>query len=382
MAGDNLVAIQFDQSVDHAEDVATGGETVRDGPQRVALHRGDRAGHLDSPDGSRVLGNSTASKEPATHDEADDRGENRATAGIDTSRATTGGHRHGPGAGPIGRPRCAMGDGLMVECDGHERVLSGWMGSSWGWVTFGTVTNGCSLNVPNGCSYVKGQSEQVFDSGGEHAYAGPMAEALTARQRAILEFIDTSMRDRGYPPSVREIGEAVGLNSPATVHNHLATLQKLGYLRRDPTKPRALEVRFDSSIGVAMERRPARHVPLVGDVAAGTDVLANENVEELIPLPVDFTGEGELFMLRVRGDSMIDAGIFDGDFVVVRQDPTPKNGDIVVAGIPGDEATVKTFKKTGSNITLVPANPRLSPMVFPAADVSIFGKVVTVLRRL
>ena len=254
-----------------------------------------------------------------------------------------------------------------------------------GWRLWGlgsTVTNGCSLNVPNRCSDVKGRGEQVFDSGGEQAYAGLMADALTARQRAILEFIDSSMRDRGYPPSVREIGEAVGLNSPATVHNHLASLQKLGYLRRDPTKPRALEVRFDSSIGVAMERRPARHVPLVGDVAAGTDVLANENVEELIPLPVDFTGEGELFMLRVRGDSMIDAGIFDGDYVVVRQESSPKNGDIVVAGIPGDEATVKTFKKSGSTITLVPANPRLEPMVFPAGDVSIFGKVVTVLRRL
>jgi len=228
----------------------------------------------------------------------------------------------------------------------------------------------------------QGQGEQVFDLGGEQAYAGHMAVALTARQRAILEFIDTSMRDRGYPPSVREIGEAVSLNSPATVHNHLATLQKLGYLRRDPTKPRALEVRFDSSIGVAMERRPARHIPLVGDVAAGTDVLANENVEELIPLPVDFTGEGELFMLRVRGDSMIEAGIFDGDYVVVRQESTPRNGDIVVAGIPGDEATVKTFKKSGANITLIPANPRLQPMVFPAAEVSVFGKVVTVLRRL
>ena len=250
-----------------------------------------------------------------------------------------------------------------------------------GWDTC-TVTNGCSLNVPNRCSEVKGQGEQVFDSGGEQAYARDMAEALTARQRAILEFIDTSMRDRGYPPSVREIGEAVGLNSPATVHNHLATLQKLGYLRRDPTKPRALEVRFDSSIGVAMERRPARHVPLVGDVAAGTDVLANENVEELIPLPVDFTGEGELFMLRVRGDSMIDAGIFDGDYVVVRQESAPRNGDIVVAGIPGDEATVKTFRRDGNTIVLVPSNDALEPLRYDPKDVTIFGKVVTVMRRL
>jgi repressor LexA len=130
-----------------------------------------------------------------------------------------------------------------------------------------------------------------------------------------------------------------------------------------------------------MDRRPARHVPLIGDVAAGTDVLAQENVEDLIPMPSDFTGEGELFMLRVRGDSMIDAGILDGDYVVARQQNTANNGDIVVAGIPGEEGTVKTFKKSGNKITLIPSNPRLQPMVFGADEVSIFGKVVTVLRR-
>jgi repressor LexA len=190
------------------------------------------------------------------------------------------------------------------------------------------------------------------------------------------------MQERGYPPSVREIGEAVGLNSPSTVHNHLNTLQKMGFLRRDPTKPRALEVRFDTNSEVAMERRPSRHVPLIGEVAAGTGLLAQQNVEDLIPLPTDFTGEGELFMLRVRGDSMIDAGILDGDFVVARQQQTADNGDIVVAGIPGDEATVKTFKKSGNKITLVPANPSMDPMVFTSDEVSVFGKVVTVMRRL
>lgn len=209
-----------------------------------------------------------------------------------------------------------------------------------------------------------------------------MSEALTPRQREILLYIEQSMQDRGYPPSVREIGEAVGLNSPSTVHNHLSTLQKMGYLRRDPTKPRALEVRFDTNSEVAMERRPSRHVPLIGDVAAGTDVLAQENVEDLIPLPTDFTGEGELFMLRVRGESMIDAGILDGDFVVARQQKVANNGDIVVAGIPGDEATVKTFKKSGNTITLTPANTSMKPMVFTSDEVSVFGKVVTVLRRL
>ena len=248
------------------------------------------------------------------------------------------------------------------------------------------MANGCSvamkMTVTNGCSHVKASHEQMFDFGYEHPYALHMTDALTARQRAILEFIDTNMRERGYPPSVREIGEAVGLNSPATVHTHLGTLQKLGYLFRDPTKPRALEVRFDSGIGVAMERRQARHVPLVGDVAAGTNVLATENIEELIPLPVDFTGEGELFMLRVRGDSMIEAGILDGDFVVARQEPNPRNGDIVVAGIPGDEATIKTYKRSGSTITLEPSNSTMQPMVFSAADVAVFGKVVTVMRRL
>ena len=205
---------------------------------------------------------------------------------------------------------------------------------------------------------------------------------LTDRQRGILEFIDQSMRERGFPPSVREIAEAIGLNSPATVHTHLATLQKLGYLRRDPTKPRAMEVRFEASSGIAMERRPAKHVPLVGDVAAGTDVLAQENIEEIYPLPMDFTGDGELFMLRVRGDSMIDAGIFDGDYVVARQQPSVENGDIVVAGINGEaEATVKNFKQKGRTITLVPANERLEPMVFNDTEVVVYGKVVTVIRR-
>ncbi|MCE2735110.1 MAG: transcriptional repressor LexA [Acidimicrobiaceae bacterium] len=209
-----------------------------------------------------------------------------------------------------------------------------------------------------------------------------MSEALTERQRQILHVIENSMQERGYPPSVREIGEAVGLNSPSTVHNHLATLQKMGFLRRDPTKPRAIEVRFDTNSEVAMERRPSRHVPLIGDVAAGTNVLAQQNVEDLIPLPTDFTGEGELFMLRVRGDSMIDAGILDGDFVVARQQSVADNGDIVVAGIPGEEATVKTFKKSGAKITLVPSNSTMKPMVFDADEVTVFGKVVTVMRSL
>ena len=209
-----------------------------------------------------------------------------------------------------------------------------------------------------------------------------MSEALTERQRQILHVIEQAMQDRGYPPSVREIGEAVGLNSPATVHNHLKALQDMGFIRRDPSKPRAIEVRFDTNSEVAMERRPSRHIPLIGDVAAGTNVLAQQNVEDLIPLPTDFTGEGELFMLRVRGDSMIEAGILDGDFVVARQQQVAENGDIVVAGIPGDEATIKTFKKSGKTITLIPANESMKPMVFDADEVQVFGKLVTVMRKL
>jgi repressor LexA len=205
---------------------------------------------------------------------------------------------------------------------------------------------------------------------------------LTLRQRSILECIETSMEERGFPPSVREIGETVGLNSPSTVHNHLSTLQRLGYLERDPNLPRAIKVNWDRNSGAIISRSKVNHVPLIGDVAAGTDVLAQQNVEELLPLPADFTGEGDLFMLRVRGDSMIDSGILDGDYIVARQQVTANNGDIVVAGIPGDEATVKTFTRKGREIILLPANPRLEPMHFPADEVHVFGKVVTVLRRL
>ena len=201
------------------------------------------------------------------------------------------------------------------------------------------------------------------------------------RQRQILECIETAMRDKGYPPSVREIGEAVGLTSPSTVHNHLATLQKRGFLRRDPSKPRAIEVRWDPMSGGVVERRPVRHVPIVGDVAAGTDVLAAENITESMPVPADLTGEGDLFMLRVRGDSMVDAGILDGDFVVVRQQDTAESGDTVVAGIPGEEATVKTFLRRRAKVVLRPENASMAEMVFDPDDITIYGKVVSLLRR-
>jgi repressor LexA len=206
-------------------------------------------------------------------------------------------------------------------------------------------------------------------------------QTLSGKRRQILEFIAEEIRDRGYPPSVREIGEAVGLTSSSTVHSHLQVLQREGYLRRDPTKPRAIAVSFESSSGAALAARPVVHVPLVGDVAAGVGVLAEENVEEVLPLPEDLTGSGELFMLRVRGDSMVDAGILGGDYVVVRRQDAAEDGEIVVAGITGEEATVKTLRHEGSEIVLEPANAAYAPMRFDPDEVTLYGKVVTVLRR-
>lgn len=204
---------------------------------------------------------------------------------------------------------------------------------------------------------------------------------LTQRQRQVLEFIDAQVRERGYPPSVREIGEAVGLSSSSTVHAHLAALQEKGFLRRDPTKPRAIEVCFEPGSGSVVERRPARYVPIVGDVAAGTGVIAAEQIEETLPLPEDFTGDGTLFMVRVRGDSMIDAGILDGDYVVVRQQATADPGDTVVAGLPGEEATVKTFLRRRGKVVLRPENAAMDEMVFEPDEITVYGKVVSLLRR-
>ena len=205
---------------------------------------------------------------------------------------------------------------------------------------------------------------------------------LSKRQQQILEFIDAETRQRGYPPSVREIGTAVGLTSPSTVHSHLTTLQDRGFLHRDPSKPRAIEVRFDPVSGAAVDRGAVRHVPLLGDVAAGTGVIAAENVEESLPLPAEFTGDGDLFMLRVRGDSMIGAGILDGDHVVARVQQNADAGDLVVAGINGEEATVKHFHRDGSTIVLVSSNPTYEEIRRSADEVTIYGRVVTVLRRI
>jgi repressor LexA len=203
-----------------------------------------------------------------------------------------------------------------------------------------------------------------------------MYSDLTNRQIAILEFIKKEIRLKGYPPAVREIGEAVGLSSSSTVHGHLAQLESKGYIRRDPTKPRAIEVTDGNETVIKKEMV---NVPIIGKVTAGQPILAVENIEDTFPLPLDFVRNDNVFMLSVRGESMINAGILDGDFVLVRQQSTAKNGDFVVALLE-DEATVKTFYKEKDHIRLQPENPFLEPII--SKDVSILGKVIGVFRRI
>lgn len=203
---------------------------------------------------------------------------------------------------------------------------------------------------------------------------------LTARQRQILDFIRAEIHRRGFPPSVREIGEAVGLSSSSTVHSHLAALEAKGLLRRDPAKPRALEVLDYRDTERGIDYESVQAVPLVGQVAAGAPILAAENIEATLPLPTSFAGEGT-FILRVKGDSMIDAGILDGDFVVVRQQGDAANGDIVVAMLE-DDATVKRFFRENGRVRLQPANAALEPIYVEAgASFRVLGKVVALFRR-
>ena len=207
------------------------------------------------------------------------------------------------------------------------------------------------------------------------------AGEISARQREILDLILRTVRDRGYPPSVREIGEAVGLNSPSTVHSHLSALVKAGYPRRDPSKPRAIEVTAPGRAQPDLRRAPVRDVPLLGRIAAGSPILAEEDIEDILPLPTQIVGHDPVFMLRVRGDSMVGAGIFDGDLVVVRRQPDAEDGDIVAALIDGEEATVKRLRRGGGKVTLLPENPAYEPMVF-TQGVQLLGRVVAVVRRL
>jgi repressor LexA len=220
---------------------------------------------------------------------------------------------------------------------------------------------------------------------------------LTWRQRKVLQVIRDSVQKRGYPPSMREIGEAVGLTSTSSVSYQLSTLQKKGYLHRDVGRPRTVEVRLPGHSPIRPEGKPeaevdaelaatsfdipsqeAIYVPLIGRIAAGGPILAEQSVEDVFPLPRQLVGEGTLFLLKVAGDSMINAAIADGDWVVVRQQPDALNGDIVAAMIDG-EATVKTFKKSDGHVWLMPHNPSYAPIL--GDESSILGKVVAVLRR-
>jgi repressor LexA len=237
----------------------------------------------------------------------------------------------------------------------------------------------------------------VQDGGRVHPLPdGPAGgDGLTHRQRLVLETIRGSVERRGYPPSMREIGEAVGLTSPSSVAHQLTTLERKGFLRRDPNRPRAIEVILpgeprsalpddDSSDAVdatgSGDTRPApSYVPVLGRIAAGGPILAEQAVEEVFPLPRQLVGDGQLFLLKVVGDSMIDAAICDGDWVTVRQQPVAENGDIVAAMIDG-EATVKTFKRRDGHVWLLPHNAAFAPI--PGDDATILGRVVAVLRRL
>ncbi|MGI9649388.1 MAG: transcriptional repressor LexA [Acidimicrobiia bacterium] len=201
-----------------------------------------------------------------------------------------------------------------------------------------------------------------------------MGTDISTRQREILDYIRDTVADRGYPPSVREIGEAVGLSSPSTVHSHLSTLEAAGHLRRDPTKPRAIEI-----LDAPVTRTDVREVPLVGRIAAGSPILAEEDIEDVYPLPVDLVGDGPIFMLRVKGESMVNAGILDGDFVVIHRQPDASDGEIVAALIDGEEATVKRLQRKNGAVILHSENPAFEPMIF-TDGVELIGKVVTVLR--
>ena len=217
---------------------------------------------------------------------------------------------------------------------------------------------------------------------------GPVDEdGLTPRQRRILEVIRNDLLERGYPPSIREIADRVGLASSSSAAHQLKVLLTKGFLFRDPHRPRALEVRLPESLSTPApapsldsddQPAPAVQVPILGRIAAGGPILAEQVVEDVFALPRQLVGEGTLFLLEVRGDSMIEAAICDGDYVVVRQQPDASNGDIVAALL-GDEATVKTFKRTPGQVWLLPHNPAYEPIDGNAA--SILGKVVAVLRR-
>ena len=202
--------------------------------------------------------------------------------------------------------------------------------------------------------------------------------SLSLKQQQILEVIQSSIRQKGYPPSVREIGDAVGLKSPSTVHMHLNKLEQLGAIRRESEKNRAIDV-----VGASpMRNISMASVPLIGRVTAGQPVLAVENIEETYPLPTDLVGHDDVFMLKVDGESMIQAGIFDGDFIIVRDQDSARNGDIVVALVDGEEATVKRFFHEKDHIRLQPENDAFSPIFVSPQDIEVAGKVIGLMRAI
>ena len=205
-------------------------------------------------------------------------------------------------------------------------------------------------------------------------------EELSKRQQSILKFIIDEINSKGYPPSVREIGKAVGLKSPASVHSHLKTLEKLNYLRRDPSKPRAIEVIYKSEDSEKKSNKEMIEIPIVGKVTAGAPILAEENIEDYFPLPLNYIkiGNNDVFMLKVSGDSMINAGIHDGDYVIAEKQSYAENSQIVIALLE-DEATVKRFFKEDNHIRLQPENPAYEPI--EATNVRILGKVIGLYRR-
>ncbi len=265
---------------------------------------------------------------------------------------------------------------------------------SAGRVSAGNASDGkASVRQPGAAKVTAGQEADGRPTTGvvrELPDGPPDAAGLTTRQHRVLEVIRDSVERRGYPPTVREIGEAVGLNSTSSVSHQLMALQKKGFLRKDPSRPRAVDVRLPGEVAAAAERasdeaaeraahpQPA-YVPVIGRIAAGGPILAEQAVEDVFPLPRELVGSGTLFMLKVVGDSMVDAAIADGDWVVVRQQPTADNGDIVAAMIDG-EATVKTWKRTAGQSWLLPHNAAYAPI--PADTAVVLGRVVTVLRKI
>jgi repressor LexA len=204
---------------------------------------------------------------------------------------------------------------------------------------------------------------------------------LTERQQQVLDYIKSTVEERGYPPSVREIGDAVGLSSPSSVHAQLNSLVAAGMIKKDPSKPRAIMITDDSPApSVSSEDRHSRDVPVLGRIAAGTPILAAEHVDGVMTLPTELVGEGPVFLLEVKGDSMIDAGIHEGDLVAIHKQPDARDGEIVAALIDGEEATVKRLQRKEGRVYLHSENPSYEPMVF-SEGVELIGKVVSVLRR-